>query len=249
MAPVLEVCIGSVASALSAREGGCDRVELCADLMIGGTSPSPALVRQVKEYTGLKVRALLRPRFGDFCYDRYELEEMVELAGLYAQLGVDAVVTGVLTPEGDLDLAAMGEIKSVLGGTTLALHRAFDMCRDPFRTMEEAISLGIGTILTSGQKNAAWEGRELLRALRQKSGGRIEILAGAGVGPANLKALAEYTGIRSFHMSGKAVKDSAMRFRRSGVSMGLPGFSEYDLWQTDADTVKRAAEILRGLDQ
>ncbi|MBQ9166496.1 MAG: copper homeostasis protein CutC [Oscillospiraceae bacterium] len=248
MASVLEVCVGSAASAVNAQKGGGDRVELCSNLIIGGTSPSLALVKQVKYYTDLKIRVLLRPRFGDFCYDRYELEEMKELAQAYAELGVDAIVTGMLTPDGELDLEAMRAIKSVIGDTTLALHRAFDMCQDPFKTLEEAVSLGVGTILTSGQKNSAWEGRELLKELVTKSAGRIEILAGAGIGPSNIEQLARYTGARAFHMSGKLVKDSRMAFRRSDVSMGLPGFSEYELWETSPEAVSRAAAILRSLD-
>ena len=96
----LEVCVDSTASALAAKRGGADRLELCADLIIGGTTPSPALLRQVKAETGLPVRALLRPRFGDFCYDRYELAQMAECAAELVAAGADGIVTGVLTPAG-----------------------------------------------------------------------------------------------------------------------------------------------------
>ena len=92
----LEVCVDSTASALAAKRGGADRLELCADLIIGGTTPSPALLRQVKAETGLPVRALLRPRFGDFCYDRYELAQMAECAAELVAAGADGIVTGVL---------------------------------------------------------------------------------------------------------------------------------------------------------
>ena len=102
----LEVCVDSTASALAAKRGGADRLELCADLIIGGTTPSPALLRQVKAETGLPVRALLRPRFGDFCYDRYELAQMAECAAELVAAGADGIVTGVLTPAGALDLDA-----------------------------------------------------------------------------------------------------------------------------------------------
>ena len=90
----LEVCIDSTASALAAKRGGADRLELCADLIIGGTTPSPALLRQVKAETGLPVRALIRPRFGDFCYDRYELAQMAECAAELVAAGADGIVTG-----------------------------------------------------------------------------------------------------------------------------------------------------------
>ena len=100
MTYTLEVCVDSVASALAAKRGGADRLELCADLIIGGTTPSLALVRQVKAETGLPVRTLLRPRFGDFCYDRYELAQMAETAAALVQAGADGIVTGGLTPAG-----------------------------------------------------------------------------------------------------------------------------------------------------
>ena len=87
----LEVCVDSTASALAAKRGGADRLELCADLIIGGTTPSLALVRQVKAETGLPVRTLLRPRFGDFCYDRYELTQMAETAAALVQAAVSAI--------------------------------------------------------------------------------------------------------------------------------------------------------------
>ena len=106
----LEVCVDSTASALAAKRGGADRLELCADLVIGGTTPSLALLRQVKAETGLPVRALLRPRFGDFCYDRYELAQMEQSAAELVEAGADGIVTGVLTPDGVLDVDALRPI-------------------------------------------------------------------------------------------------------------------------------------------
>ena len=112
---ILEVCVDSTASALAAKAGGADRLELCAGLAIGGTTPSAALVRQVKAETGLPVRALLRPRAGDFCYDRWELSQMAALAAELVAAGADGIVTGVLDPAGDLDLDAMqADRKSVV---------------------------------------------------------------------------------------------------------------------------------------
>ena len=110
MRSVLEVCVDSTASALAAKRGGASRLELCADLIVGGTTPSLALVRQVKAETGLPVRALLRPRFGDFCYDSYELAQMEQLAAELVEAGADGIVTGVLTPEGQLNADAMRPI-------------------------------------------------------------------------------------------------------------------------------------------
>ena len=199
----LEVCVDSVRSAIAAEEGGADRIELCKSLVTGGISPGVTLLKQVKQYTGLPVRVLLRPRFGDFCSDSYELEEMKEDIVRYREAGADGIVTGLLTPEGNLDLPAMQDLLVAAEGMDVALHRAFDMCRDPFETLEQAVSLGCKTILTSGQKASAWEGRELLKKLVQQADGRIEILAGAGISPENIEKLALEIRGSAYHMSGK----------------------------------------------
>ena len=124
------------------------------------------------------------------------------------------------------------------------LHRAFDVCRDPFAALEAAKELQLATILTSGQAASAPQGASLLHQLVQAAGNDIEILVGAGVGPANLPDLAAQTGARAFHLSGKKVLDSRMIFRRGGVPMGLPGFSEFDIWQTDEATIREVRTIL-----
>ena len=252
MAYILEVCVDSTASALAAKEGGADRLELCADLIVGGTTPSLALVRQVKETPVFPVRALLRPRFGDFCYDHWELAQMAASAAELVAAGADGIVTGVLTPDGALDVEALRPIYDAAREAAakanrpvaLTLHRAFDVCRDPFAALEAACGLDLSTILTSGQATSAPQGAPLLRQLVERAAGRIEILVGAGVSPANLPALARETGASAFHLSGKQVLDSRMTFRREGVPMGLPGFSEFELWQTSEDTIRNARTVL-----
>ena len=187
MPHTLEVCVDSTASALAAKRGGADRLELCADLVIGGTTPSLALLRQVKAETGLPVRALLRPRFGDFCYDRYELAQMEQSAAELVEAGADGIVTGVLTPDGVLDVDALRPIyaaarrAAAAAGRPVActLHRAFDVCRDPFAALAAAKELGLATILTSGQAASAPQGAELLRQLVEAAGSDVEILVGA----------------------------------------------------------------------
>ena len=248
MSYILEVCADSVQSAIAAQKGGAGRIELCADLVVGGTSPSPALFKQVRKYTDLKIRTLLRPRFGDFCYDEYEFQSIKEEVEMFRELGADGVVIGILRPDGSLNMEEMEELVKAAGGMGVTLHRAFDVCRDPYEALEQCVSMGIDTILTSGQKSSAWEGRELLADLLKKSAGRIDILAGAGISPEVIEKLAPCTGIRSFHMSGKVAKDSRMEFRREGVPMGIPGFSEFDIWQTDEENVRRAVKVLEGLE-
>lgn len=252
MHPVLEVCVDSTASALAAKRGGADRLELCADLIVGGTTPSLPLLRQIKAETGLPVRALLRPRFGDFCYDHWELAQMEQSAAELVEAGADGIVTGVLTPEGELDVDALRPIYAAARRAAekagrpvdCTLHRVFDVCRDPFAALEAAKALGLATILTSGQAASAPEGAELLRQLVAQAGDSIEILAGAGVSARNIPALAAQTGARAFHLSGKQVLESRMTFRREGVPMGLPGFSEFEVWQTSEQNIRAARQAL-----
>ena len=255
MRSVLEVCVDSTASALAAKRGGASRLELCADLIVGGTTPSLTLVQQVKAETGLPVRALLRPRFGDFCYDSYELAQMEQLAAELVEAGADGIVTGVLTPEGALDADAMRPIYAAARKAAekaghpvvCTLHRAFDGCADPVAALETARSMGLCTILTSGQAASAPQGAALLRQLTERAGTDVEILAGAGVSAQNIPVLAAQTGVRAFHLSGKQVLQSRMTFRREGVPMGLPGFSEFEVWQTSEANIRAARQAVDSL--
>lgn len=244
---LLEACVGSYASSKAAYQGGADRLELCANLVIGGTTPSRALFLQVQRDFDIKINVMIRTRFGDFLYDDAELEEMCAEIASFRDLGANGVVFGVLTPEGELDEARMARLISYAGNMEVTLHRAFDMTRDPFAALESAIRLGCKTILTSGQAADAMQGSALLRELHKRAAGRIDIMAGCGVNSGNLLRLHERTGVTSFHASAKQTAQSAMRYRKESVSMGLPSMSEYQLWQTDEAAVRACAEIVHRL--
>lgn len=240
MAKVLEVCVDSVESAVRAAQGGATRLELCANLIIGGTSPDEDLFRMVRERVDIPVRVLLRPRFGDFLYTDDEFALLRRQVSRFADLGADGVVIGVLRPDGTLDEPRMAELIALAGGCGVTLHRAFDVCRDPFEALAAAQRLGVDTILTSGQQARCMDGAALLRALVAQSGGRPQILIGAGVDAAAIRALAPQTGAEAFHLSAKRVEDSGMIFRREGVPMGLPGISEFSVWRCDEQAVRAA---------
>lgn len=244
---VLEVCADCVQSAVNADNAGADRIELCSNLVIGGVTPGMALFKLVKKYTAVKVRVLLRPRYGDYCYSAYEFEQLKEEVQMYRELGADGMVIGILRPDGRLDVERMSQLIKLAGNMDTALHRAFDACLNPMETMEQAVSLGMKTILTGGQCGNAWDGRELLKELYEKSAGRIEILAAGGINAEVMEQLILFTGITSYHMSGKIEVDSMMTYRKAGTSMGLPERDEYDLWQTSGEKVKQAVHILKGV--
>lgn len=246
--PLIEACVGSYASCMTAAKGGADRLELCANLVIGGTTPSPALAKQVLRDCAVPVNVLIRPRFGDFLYDDAEMEQMCWEIGAFRDMGVNGVVIGALTPDGNLDMEKMKRLMDAAGDLDVTLHRAFDMTRDPFQSLEDAITLGCKTILTSGQAPSAPAGMALLKKLEAQAAGRITIMAGSGVKSRNIRDIHEKTGIVTFHTSArKGGVDSGMRYRKQEVSMGLPSLSEYEIWQTDEGEIRACAEIVHSL--
>ena len=248
--PLIEACVDSYASCKAAWLGGADRLELCAHLVIGGTTPSPALFRQVIRDVPVKTNVLIRPRFGDFLYSEAEMEQMCEEIRMFRELGANGVVIGALTPDGDLDMEKMRRMMDCAGTMDVTLHRAFDMTRDPVRTLEEAVQLGCKTILTSGQQKDALAGAELLGELFRRADGEIDIMAGSGVKNWNIQEIHDRTGIVVFHTTGrKGVIDSGMRYRKQTVAMGLPSLSEYEIWQTDAEEFRECARIVHSLAQ
>ena len=241
---ILEGCVDSLESALAAQRGGADRLELCSNLVIGGTTPDAALFKQVRQLGQIKINVLIRPRFGDFCYTDSEFERILDAVRLFADLGADGVVIGVLQPDGSLDAGRMARIMAQVPGLPVTLHRAFDQTADPSRSLAEAIELGVTTILTSGQQATCLEGVDLLKTLVTQAAGRIDILAGAGVSAQNIAAIWQQTGIQSYHLSGKIILDSPMRFRNPAVQMGLPSLDEFSIYQTDEKQIRAARTVI-----
>lgn len=244
---ILEACVDSVESALAAAEGGATRLELCSNLIIGGTTPSPWLFKEIRKHTDIRIHALIRPRFGDFCYTDSEFAIIKQAVADFRELGAEGVVIGVLKPDGTLNMEQMKELMDAAGDMSVTLHRAFDVCVDPYETMEQAIELGIDTILTSGQKNVCTEGASLLKDLVEKSRGRITIQVGSGVSAEVIRKMYPLTNATAYHMSGKVTLDSVMEYRKEGVNMGLPTLSEFEVWRTDAEKIKAAKKVLEEL--
>ncbi len=242
---LLECCVDTVESAITAAAKGADRLELCGNLLIGGTTPDINLFYRVKKAVaqyGTKINVLLRPRFGDFCYSHEEFQILLADVQLFREAGADGVVIGVLKPDGSLDVERMQLLMEAAGNLPVTLHRAFDVCRDPWEALSAAKELGISTILTSGQKATALEGLPLITEL-VKAADPITIMPGSGVKAANLPQLLA-CGARAYHMSAKKTLDSPMTYRKEGVPMGLPMVSEFSLWTCDGEEVARARAIL-----
>lgn len=244
---LLEICVDSFESARRASESGADRLELCADLLVGGTSPSPFLIEQVVSRIDTPVNVLLRPRFGDFCHTAEEKEVLLREIAFCAGAGVNGVVIGGLTPDGELDVPFLVQCMAAAQDLEVTLHRCFDVCRDGFAAIETAADLGIQTILTSGQMATAPQGVENLKAFREFAADRIHLMAGSGVSAANIPMLCREAGIHHFHLSGKRSQPGPMVFRREGVPMGLPMASEFDRQYTDSEAVRAARRAIDSL--
>jgi len=241
---ILEVCVDSVESAKAAVQGGADRLELCANLVIGGTTPGVSQFKQIRKACDVPINVLIRPRYGDFLYTDHEVQMISEDAQMFRDLGADGIVVGFLKPDGDLDMERLKVLREKAGTGNMTLHRAFDVCRDPYRSLKEAIEAGADTILTSGQQNTCVEGKKLLGELMEQAAGQIDILVGSGVNVEAIACLMAEIDARCFHMSGKVIVDSGMIYRKENVNMGIPGIGEYDIFRTEEEQIRRAKRLM-----
>lgn len=245
MKRILEAAVDSLASARAAIAGGADRLELCSALAVGGLTPYGELLRQIREESDIPVRCLIRPRGGDFLYNREEIRMMAAQIENLRQAGADGFVIGCLDAEGALDARAMQPLLKAAEGAGVTLHRCIDVSCDPCRTYLDAAALGIDTVLTSGAAGNCLAGMDAIARLLQlrEAHQGPEVLIGAGV---NANVIASFRerlpGARAFHMSGKTDVASGMIFRREGVPMGIPGLDEWHIPTTSQESI-RAAKI------
>ena len=238
-----EICANSVASCIAAQEGGADRVELCAGIPEGGTTPSFGMIRNARECIDIALNVIIRPRGGDFLYSENELREMVYDIQAAKELGADGLVFGCLCPDGSVDMKAMAVLMEAAGDTPVTFHRAFDHTSNPFKALEDIISLGCTRILTSGCRPTALEGADLLAQLVEKASDRIIIMPGCGVREGNIAEIARLSGAREFHFSARESVQSGMFFRNPEVAMG----SEDDPYGYDVTTARRVAATIEPL--
>jgi len=242
---VLEICAGDIRSVMAAAEGGACRVELCSALGEGGVTPSAALIERACAVEGLRVHVLIRPRPGDFVYDECEVCLMESDVRAAMAMGAYGVAVGALTPDGNVDMAVCERLVAAAGSGSVTFHRAFDLCRDPEKALEDIVALGCDRILTSGLAPTAMAGCETLRRLVQQAAGRISILPGGGVNPDNAAELLRLTGACELHASAREVCESRMDFRRDGVYMGATGVDEYSMKFTSARIVAEIVEVMK----
>jgi copper homeostasis protein len=236
---LIEVCVDSVESAVAAQEGGADRVELCDNLIEGGTTPSAGAIAVARRSLDIKLQVMIRPRGGDFCYSDLELAIMEHDIRVAKELGADGVVFGLLTPDGDVDVPRTRALLELARPLSVTFHRAFDVARDPFEALERLIELGVDRVLTTGQEASVLEGMDLVVELVKRAGERICIMPGSGA-ERQMGKLVAATGAREFHVVGTRTLESPMRFRNERVYMGgVLRPPEFSRQSTDPEAIRR----------
>jgi copper homeostasis protein len=216
----VEVCIDSLDSALAAQSAGADRVELCANLLEGGTTPSAGLIAEVRRNISMKLHVMIRPRGGDFCYSQGEFRIMERDIYAAKDLGADAVVLGILDPKGAIDRGRMAKLIELARPMKVVCHRAIDMSRDLRKSLETLISLGLDYVLTSGGEQTAVDGSAQIARLVRAARGRIAVIAGSGINERNVRHLIHETSATEIHVGLSDAIPGPMKYHNRKISMG-----------------------------
>ena len=230
---ILEVCVDSVESARAAQAGGAQRIELCADLASGGTTPSAAMIYAVRNAVEIDLHVMIRPRAGDFTYSADEFDVMERDIFLAIKAGVEGVVFGILKEDRTVDRRRTAILVDLCLPLQVTFHRAFDITPDPFKALADLTGCGITHVLTSGGKRTAPEGAALIREMCVKN--RLPIIAGSGIHCGNVRALIEETDVREVH-----VLSSVSRI------VAYPNATLFDAmrWVVDAEMVREIVSLI-----
>lgn len=216
----VEAVVESAQAAIAAQEGGVERVELCANLLEGGTTPSAGTIRLVRERIDIGLNVMIRPRGGDFCYSSAEFEVIEYDIEFAKNMAADGVVFGILNSDGTVDRDRTAALVELSRPLSVTFHRAFDMSRDPYEALETLVELGVDRILTSGQEHSVLEGLDLITDLVQKAGERIIIMPGAGITERNIHKIVTQSGAQEIHIYAPVTMESPMKYRHTGCFMG-----------------------------
>jgi len=237
---IIEIATSDFLTTKSAVEGGADRIELCANLAEGGTTPSYAHIKKCREAFDIALFPIIRPRGGDFLYTKDEFEIMKNDIKLCNELGCEGIVIGLLNMDGTIDMTRTSELIELAYPLEVTFHRAFDRCKDPFIALEELIEIGCQRILTSGQKPTVSEGVDLIAELNKRADDRIIILPGSGVRKDNIKMLAEKTGCVEFHSSLRGKTKSPMQFIHPAFADSAESYSNNEISPDDVRALRNA---------
>jgi len=198
---ICEICVDSIAGVRAAKAAGAQRVELCADLLEGGITPSRGMIHEARTIEGLGLNVIIRPRGGDFLFDDDEFAiQRADIETAKAERA-DGVVIGLLTADGEIDEKRTRALIELARPLSVTFHRAFDVAADPFGALETLIKLGVDRVLTSGQEATALEGLPLIAELIERAGDRIVIMPGGGITARNVERIVTQARPRELHFA------------------------------------------------
>jgi copper homeostasis protein len=239
---IIEIATSDFITTQAAVEGGADRIELCAALTEGGTTPSYGMVKKCREKFSVQLFPIIRPRGGDFFYTDEEYDIIKEDVLLCKNLGCDGVVIGFLKKDGTLPVKKIAALIQLAYPMEVTFHRAFDRCKDPFEAIEQLIQIGCTRLLTSGQQPAAPQGIELIAQLVKAADERIIIMPGSGVRKENIKELAQKTGATEFHSSLRSKQKSRMEFIHPAFSKSEESYTNPAIDVEDVKALRKALQ-------
>lgn len=229
---------------MAAEQGGAARVELCDNLLEGGTTPSAGMIAVTRERITISLHVLIRPRGGDFCYTDLECEVMKRDIALARQLGADGVVIGVLCPDGTVDVKRTSDLIAAARPLKVTFHRAFDVTRNANEALETLIRLGVDRVLTSGQEPTVLAGAGTIASLIETAASRIGVMPGGGITEENAQRIIATTGATEIHVRGTSLCASPMQHRNQRVSFRKAFTSDEHLRTvTDAERIRRIVNL------
>lgn len=197
----IEIACFNLQSALIAQKAGADRVELCADMTFGGTTPLIETIQQAREHLTIDINVMIRSRGGNFVYSDSEFEQMKSEIETIKKLGVNGFVFGILKEDNTINIQQNKALVELAKPLPCTFHRAFDQVSNYEKALEEVISCGFSTILTSGTFPNVMEGKEVLKQLIIQAKNRIEIMPGGGLRSTNISELDEMVNANWYHSS------------------------------------------------
>lgn len=242
---LVEIAAHTIESALAAQNGGADRVELFSNPLEGGVTPSYGLIAAIRKGISTQLHVMIRPRGGDFFYSQDEFATMLEDIEVAKRLGANGIAVGIVTPEGTVDIARLSTAIAAARPLSVTFHRAFDVCRDLPKALEELIACGVDRVLTSGGESTAKQGSETLTNLVKMAEGRISIIAAGSIKAENAREIVRRTGVREVHAGLRRHVPGIIRFRNEKVSFG-PTSSDQRITVNEMD-VRELVEAVAGL--
>ncbi len=240
----LEICLESVDSVIAADRGGAQRVELCANLLEGGTTPSAGTIRAARENAKIAINVMIRPRGGDFLYTDTEFESMQHDIRIAKELGADGIVLGLLRADGTVDVERTRQLVEQARPLPVTFHRAIDVSRDLLEALEDVISAGVTRVLTSGGEPSVVDGAAVVAKMIGAAKGRIAVMPGSGINPENVLSILESTDASEVHIALEEEVPSGMQFRKAEIPMGGVDGREYIRFVTPETAVRNVVEIL-----